>query len=675
MTRVLERSPSTIIHRAYSVLNVKAVHEDQRIIEGIASTPTPDRMQDVVELDGIEFDLPLPLLYQHNSRQPIGHVIDAKKTNGELRIKAQIAPDVATFITEAWALIKAKLVGGLSIGFRSLEESYNRDTGGFHFLRTELVEISAVTIPANAEATITAVKSADLSFRAAFGTATRDLVGRSDSTVNRAGVSALSRKPNMTIQEQIQSFENKRAASMARMAALMEKAGAEGRTLEGAEEEEYDSLETEVSAIDGHLVRLRSHEKQMVARPTAIVTLATQEPAQAAAARGGNGGGPTVVSIKSNLPKGTAFARYVMALAGARGNRLEAAETAKQWKDTPEVELILRADTAAGTTTTPAWAGYLVTPTNVFGEFIELLRPATLVGRIPGLRRVPFNITVPSQTAGGLYGWVGEGAKKPVGALAFGQVTLRFAKVAGIIVLTKELVRFSNPDAEAIVRDDMVKGTAQFIDQQFVDEAIAEVANVSPASITNGITPIPASGTSTTALRTDLSALISAFIAANQSLDNAVFLMSTLTATHIGLMQNPLGQPEFPGIDRNGGTLMGIPVIASQSVGTRIILANASEILMAEDPGVTIDVSEQASLIMSTTPDVPPAQALVSLWQNNLVGLRVDRFITWKRARASAVAWISGAAYVPVMLTGPTPEPPPAAPPREGQRTERHDRP
>jgi hypothetical protein len=37
---------------------------------------------------------------------------------------------------------------------------------------------------------------------------------------------------------------------------------------------------------------------------------------------------------------------------------------------------------------------------------------------------------------------------------------------------------------------------------------------------------------------------------------------------------------------------------------------------------------------------------LVSLWQNNLVGLRAERMITWKRARTAAVRYISAAAYV-----------------------------
>ena len=110
--------------RAYSTIDIKAIDEERRIIEGVASTPTPDRIGDVVVPEGMEFKLPFPFLYQHNSRQPIGTVMTAKVTKDGMSVRVQIArAGVAAFIDEAWALIKEGLIRGLSIGFRSLEES------------------------------------------------------------------------------------------------------------------------------------------------------------------------------------------------------------------------------------------------------------------------------------------------------------------------------------------------------------------------------------------------------------------------------------------------------------------------------------------------------------------------------------------------------------------------
>ena len=185
-------------------------------------------------------------------------------------------------------------------------------------------------------------------------------------------------------------------------------------------------------------------------------------------------------------------------------------------RTTPEVALYLKAAVAPGTATDATWASPLVTQT-VAKDFIELLRPATILGKIPGLRKVPFNVKVPSQTAGGTYGWVGESKPKPVTKLAFSSTSLGVAKAAGIIVLTKELILLSDPDAEDIVRKDMVAGIAQFLDSQFIDPAVAAVAGVNPASITNGA-PTAAATTNPMA---DIMGLIGHFATNNISVDGA----------------------------------------------------------------------------------------------------------------------------------------------------------
>src|SRR6516164_2635301 len=65
------------MYRAYARLQIKAIREDARIITGLATTPTPDRTGDVVEPTGALFELPLPLLWQHDAKQPIGSVTKA----------------------------------------------------------------------------------------------------------------------------------------------------------------------------------------------------------------------------------------------------------------------------------------------------------------------------------------------------------------------------------------------------------------------------------------------------------------------------------------------------------------------------------------------------------------------------------------------------------------------
>jgi hypothetical protein len=54
-----------MLKRAYSLLHVKSIDEDQRILIGVASTPSTDSYGDIVEPEGAEYKLPLPLLWQH----------------------------------------------------------------------------------------------------------------------------------------------------------------------------------------------------------------------------------------------------------------------------------------------------------------------------------------------------------------------------------------------------------------------------------------------------------------------------------------------------------------------------------------------------------------------------------------------------------------------------------
>jgi HK97 family phage major capsid protein/HK97 family phage prohead protease len=640
------------VNRAYSTVEFKAVDDDQRIIEGIASSPLTDRVGDVLEPKGAEFRLPLPLLWQHRADEPIGHVISANVTDKGIQIRAQIAKGVLPRIDEIWSLIKSRLVRGLSVGFRPIKDPEPiKGTYGLRFTSWEWMELSAVTIPANTDATILTVKQFDIAQPAASGTGSRVVSTIPGVTGSRTG------SQMKTIQEQITAFEATRQAKSARMTEIMTTAGEKGETLDEVQSEEYDGLDAEVKSIDAHLVRLRSLEQSNRA---AAVPVAGTDPKAASESRSG------VITVKSNVPPGTAFTRYAMALAASRGSWYEAAEYAKKWESStpevlsalkmgPDVAMRLKAAVDAGNTTDTTWAAPLVVYQNLSSEFIELLRPATIIGRINGFRRVPFNVTMPAQTSGSTVGWRGQGKPKPVGELAFEQKSLGIAKAAGIIVLTEELVRSSSPSAEAIVRQDLIAAIAQFLDEQFVDPAVAAVANVSPASITNGATVVDSTGTNASAFRTDLRTALGTFTGANISAAGAVLLMTEEQALAFSLMQNALGQSEFPNMTATGGSLAGFTVVASESIpaeggspaGNRIILLKPSEILLADDGGVALDVSREASVQMNTSPDDPATAStvFVNFWQNNLVGLRAERFINWLRRRTEAVVVIEGAVY------------------------------
>ena len=652
--------------RAYSQLTIKAIDEEQRIIDGIATTPSPDRLGDIVEPMGAEFKLPLPLLMGHDSRAPIGHVIEAKVGKDGIRIRAQLVRvaeegGLKARLDEAWQSIKSGLVRGLSIGFTPIEAARIKDTFAEHFLKWNWLELSAVVIPANADASITAIKSIDKALLAASGEPQqRPAVHLPPGATGRSkAVSTKDDKHMKTLNEQIAALEAKRAASAARREEIQAKAIEEGRTKEAAEKEEFDTLSVEIKTLDEELVDLRLMEAQAVKTARPVPQKAGEDPAKAAEVRAGEG-----IRVTSNVPKGVAFARYFKALINGQGNHnlaLLYAQSQKDWElQTPEVAAYLKTAVEGGTTTTSGWASQWVYNQNLVSEFIELLRPMTVIGRLPGLRRVPFNVRVSGQDSGSTAYWVGQGKAVPVSKLNAIEVTLGIAKAAGLVVLTQELVRSSEPSAEMKVRDDLLGSITEFCDRQFLDPDVAAVSNVSPASITNGVTALTPTGANLAALRADIQTLFRNFINANDNPQSATWIMDTSQALAISMMQNALGSNEFPQMTMNGGTFAGLPAITSNSAniagspdsGRMIILAKTSDILFADDGGLEIDASREASIEMTDVPSGDAAAgtagttSLVSMYQSNSVAVKAVRFINWKKARSTAVAFIREAAYV-----------------------------
>jgi len=159
---------------AYSILTERALKEEDDFlrITGIASTPTTDRMGDIVEPLGAKFATPMPLLWQHRHGEPVGHVTFAKPKKTGIPFEAQI-PNVTESgrvkdrVDEARHSLKYSLVSAVSIGFLPMgKDSYEyMDDGGIRFKEWEWIELSLVTIPANAEAVLETVKSLDSKFR------------------------------------------------------------------------------------------------------------------------------------------------------------------------------------------------------------------------------------------------------------------------------------------------------------------------------------------------------------------------------------------------------------------------------------------------------------------------------------------------------------------------------
>jgi HK97 family phage major capsid protein/HK97 family phage prohead protease len=653
-----------LVNRAYSILTVKGLDEEKREITGMATTPETDRVGDIVEPLGAKFQNPLPLLWQHQHDKPVGNVKFEKPTDKGISFKATL-PNIKEpgalkdMVDMAWQAVKANLVRGVSIGFRPIEYAFI-DGGGIRFVETEIYELSLVTVPANASATIGTIKSIDTQLRASSGIEAKSSVRPPDPVVTgmpaKSGFFyAQTKGKDMNVKEQIEALDKKRKELTDERTAIQSKAVGEGRTKEAAEQERFDEITSEVKSIDRELVDLREMEKDLVNTATPV---AGNSGEAATASRS-----KSFIQVKDNRVKGEGIALAQMAkcIYKAQGNYSVAQQIAStDQRLDPRVANVLKAAVAAGSTSDAAWAGFLVgDETSVYADFVEFLRPRTIVGRfgnngIPSLRKVPFRTPLISQTAGATGYWVGEGSAKPLTKIEGARTTIEPLKVANIAVATEELVRDSSPGADTLLRDQLVAALAARMDIDFVDPDKAAVTGISPASITNGLSAISSTGSTEAAIRTDIKALWAPFIAANNPPTTAVYMMSATTALALSLMQNALGQAAFPGITMNGGTFLGVPVIVSEylandngSAGGIVVLANASDVYFADEGGFMLDMSREASVQMDDDPANPTIDStvLVSLWQRNLVGFRAERTVNWARRRSGSVAYLDAVTW------------------------------
>ena len=634
--------------RGWSTFEMKALTETagKRRFSGIATVPVTDRVGDIVEPKGANFKLPLPLLWMHDSRDPIGWVTAARVTANGIEIEGEVADfdedgDLKKRLTLAWQYLKAKLVRGLSIGFNVMEEARIEATRGYHILKWEWLELSPVTIPANQEATITAVKTLYRSPLAALGT--------SGGSGNLPGASG-SRKGEGKMKT-LRELKEAREQKAARMKELLELRESEKRALTDEEGAEFDGLQVEVRGLDDE-IRVAQFHAINSAGATPVEGKSTDG---ASASRGG------VAFVRKNDPdedfKGQAYTRMVIAQAlafmGMKSGSYVSPEVhaERRWgKKHPNMVRWIKAAVAGGGTGSGEWGAELAGADRVFtGDFVEFLYSRTVFDRLP-LRPVPARVHIRGQDGAMTGYWVGESKAIPVGKPDFSDVELSPLKVAAIAVCSKELVTDSQPSAEMFIRDSLVQASSQRVDTTFLGQAAAS-AGVSPAGIGNGLTAIVPSGTDADAVRNDLMALYLPFLAAKTA-SGLVQVMTPSMAKALQLLRNSLGQREFPDIRADGGTLEGDPVFTGDNVaGGDWYLLKPSDIWKIDDRGVQVSMSDQATIEQNDAPqgagDTPTAASatLMSLWQTEQVGFKIVRPINYQKRRTSAAALLQNAEY------------------------------
>ena len=136
---------------------------DIRRFDFTFSSEKPDRHNDVVTQLGIDLkafrENPV-VLWAHNAGfdtppPPVARVLRTWIREGALMGTVEFpAPGIHAMADTLHGMVSTGFLNAVSIGFRPIETSFDEERNGFNFLRTELVELSLVPVPANASALI-----------------------------------------------------------------------------------------------------------------------------------------------------------------------------------------------------------------------------------------------------------------------------------------------------------------------------------------------------------------------------------------------------------------------------------------------------------------------------------------------------------------------------------------
>lgn len=100
------------------------------------------------------------MLRQHDPEEPIGIWLDLQEDARGLKAKGKLILETIKG-RETHALMRAGALDGMSIGYRTLKDRFDRPKGIRYLEELDLPEISVVTFPMNDRARVSAVKHED----------------------------------------------------------------------------------------------------------------------------------------------------------------------------------------------------------------------------------------------------------------------------------------------------------------------------------------------------------------------------------------------------------------------------------------------------------------------------------------------------------------------------------
>ncbi len=307
--------------------------------------------------------------------------------------------------------------------------------------------------------------------------------------------------------------------------------------------------------------------------------------------------------MNENCKPGIRAARVLRSLAAGGGNIEHARAFASQeyGADRATTKALAAGDAVGG--------GFLLAQ-DMADEVIDLLRPMSVVRAIEPqiVRPNRGSIEFPKLTSGASAGYVGENADIPVSEQEFGQVIFVAKKLAALVPISNDLLKFGSPSADAIIRDDMVQAIATAEDQNLLrgdgleDKPKGLRFQAASANVT------ASNGTTSDDIEADFKDLINGLEVSDVKLVRPAWLMNPRSKNHLLNLRDANGNLIYPEIRSTRPTIYGWPVFVSTNIPinlgagneSEIFFVDAAEVIFGEVDMVEVAVSSDGAYLDST---------------------------------------------------------------------------
>ena len=337
--------------------------------------------------------------------------------------------------------------------------------------------------------------------------------------------------------------------------------------------------------------------------------------------------------VNANIETAGRVSEFVQAvrflMLSPRGGAEQLAEKARAPSRVVE---FVKSPAAAGSMT--GWGSPLASFQNLATAFLQSLNQISAFDALwPSMLQAPLRTTVVAVSSTLMGGPIAEANVKPTSRLSLSASDLDVTKAVSWAAMSIELLRMGSPEALAILQGKLRIEIAKSTNNIF----LPILTTSAPSFASSGVTAL--------GVRQDLRVLLANVTSGADS--RLFWIVGPTIAKAWSVLPDSAGAGAFPGALTNGGQIGGVPiVVVNEAVDGEIVLVDASQVAAGTE-GLVLDSSTQASVNLDAPGDSPVSASTVmtSLWQNNLVAVKAERFIGAKVLRSDAVAKITGATY------------------------------